>query len=114
MKIYLSEYNVLPKIEERDILAIKIEENSILLNGKTIDDTTILNKISDLLLSYKKKLLEIKDIKHSNYKGGRQSQLKIVSKEICEGEIFLIGNTSNTEIANFYIEFRNKLINLLK
>lgn len=114
MIIYLHEYNVVPDMDKKDELILKVEDNKIIYNNLIIENMEKVNEMNKLLLSYKDTLLHLKDIKYSNSKGGRQKQLSIHCDSICCEKIVLLGNTNNEEIANFYSEFKNKVISLLE
>lgn len=114
MNLSIHEYNVTPDINEKNKFSIQINNNIITYNDIKIENNEILDKINEILLSYKETLLILKNIHHSNYKGGRQKQLSIYCEDICNEKITLIGNTSNTEIAEFYNTFKNKIISLLE
>lgn len=114
MIIYLHEYNVTPDVNKKEELIIKVENGTIMYNGINNESDYMLDEIKKMLISYKNDLLQVKDIKCSNYKGGRQKQLKIHCKEVCDDEINLLGNTNNEDIAKLYGEIRNKLISLLE
>lgn len=113
MKFKLYEYNATPDVDKKDITLIEINDNKITYNGNDIENTEIINKINDLLLNYKETLLEIKDIRQANIKGGRQKTITIYSENICGNKITLIGNTSDEKISSLYEELKNKIIALL-
>ena len=110
----LHEYNVTPDINKREELIIKVENNKIIYNDFNNDDEHIIGEIKKILISYKDDLLHAKDIKCSNYKGGRQKWITINCKEVCNESITLIGNTDNEEMAKLYDRIKNKLIFLLE
>ena len=112
MKVILYEYNVTPIIEKKDVLSIKIEDCKITYNGKQYESIEKENEVNNLLLSCKEKLLKLKNIEYSSYKGGRQEELRICY-EADNKETVLMGNTSNAEISKFYNDFKNRVISIL-
>ncbi|MCD8562257.1 MAG: hypothetical protein LRY26_00455 [Bacilli bacterium] len=114
IKLYLHEYTVTPKDEDRKPITIRVEEGSMTFNDKVIEDKEILKLIDDLIFSNKEKLLRFKDVELQNAKGGRQLQLSVFASEILEEKVTLIGNSNNAEFNSFYSDFRDKLLEILK
>ena len=111
MKIYLYEYNITPNIENRNILLINVEEEKVTYNDKIIEDDSLIEELNEIIDNYKESLLKFNEIPHTNYKGGRQRSLKV---NVDGNVIALIGNTDNNEIANFYNEFKEKIITVIE
>lgn len=111
--IYLHEYNVTPDTNKRNELVIKIDNDAIIYDGINKSSEELLDQVKQLLNSHKDALLQSKNIKCSNHKGGRQQQLTIRYDKICDNPIVLIGNTDNAEIATLYNELKDQLISIL-
>lgn len=114
MKIVLNEYNVTPDIDDRNQVFVKIEDDKIVYGNKIYYNAEMIQRINNLLFSYKESILRIKDVKHSNYKGGRQQILKIHFKEIYDKPIIIFGNTDNEEVSNFYNKLKNEIMSVLE
>lgn len=110
MKMNLYEYNVTPNLENRNELLIKLEDSKITYNDKVISDDNIIDNVYEILDEFKQDLVKYSEIEHTNFKGGRQRRLKVTYDDV---EINLIGNTDNNEIANFYNEFKEKILNVI-
>ena len=111
MKIYLYEYNVTPNIENRNILLINVEDDKVTFNDKVIENSKLIEELEEIVANNKNSLLAYNEIPHTNFKGGRQRNLKVNVDDI---EVKLIGNTENNEIANFYNDFKEQIITAIE
>ena len=112
MKFEINEYNVVPKIEDRNTFYVKISESEIKYNKETILNKEKIDEIFKLLNEYKNDIIKYSEGKMSNYKGGRQQMMLI---HYSENEIFhLIGNTPNQELSDFYSKLKNSIVNIIE
>ena len=88
----------------------QIQRIGITYNDKVISDDNIIDNVYEILDEFKQDLVKYSEIEHTNFKGGRQRRLKVTYDDV---EINLIGNTDNNEIANFYNEFKEKILNII-
>lgn len=111
MKLELREYNVTPKIEERNDFYISVSSDNIKYNKDVLLDKEIIEKIFSLLKKYKEKVLNLTNEVAHNYKGGRQ---QIITIQYDDGKMFhLIGNTPNKEIADFYLKLKEEVLKII-
>ena len=111
MKLELREYNVTPKIEERNDFYISVSSDNIKYNKDVLLDKEIIEKIFSLLKKYKEKVLNLTNEVTHNYKGGRQ---QIITIQYDDGKMFhLIGNTPNKEIADFYLKLKEEILKII-
>ena len=111
MKLELREYNVTPKIEERNDFYISVSSDNIKYNKDVLLDKEIIEKIFSLLKKYKEKILNLTNEVTHNYKGGRQ---QIITIQYDDGKMFhLIGNTPNKEIADFYLKLKEEILKII-
>lgn len=110
MKMSLYEYNVTPNIENRNILLINVENDKVVYKDVTIEDNDLIYELKEFIAKNRESLLKYNEIEHSNFKGGRQ---RILTLNIDDTEIKLIGNTDNNDIADFYNNFKEELINII-
>lgn len=110
MKLCIYEYNITPNVENRNELLINVEEDKVTYNDKVIENGELIAELNQIVENNKPTLLDFNEIQHSNYKGGRQRSLKV---EVDGVSIKLIGNTDNNQIANFYNDFKEEIINVV-
>ena len=112
MKFKLSEYNVVPNVEERNAFCIQLIDDYLLYNKQKITDNNKIDEIKNMFMQYKDEVIKLNKEHISNYKGGRQ---KILSIQYEEGNVLRInGNTPSIEMANLYSDLKNKLISIIE
>ena len=112
MTFKLSEYNVLPKVEQRDPFSIELTNGELLYNEQKVTDNTKVDLIINMFNQYKDEIARLNSTPASNYKGGRQQAIRIQYED---GKTFTVtGNTPEEEMANLYLELKNKMISIIE
>lgn len=112
MMFELREYNVTPKIEERNEINIALTGDGIRYNNQIISDENKIKSIVSLLENYKDDILSLNQDRLNNYKGGRQMLLRIKFED--NNVLCLIGNTPSSEMANLYSKIRNEIVEIIE
>ncbi len=113
MELKIYEYNVTPKIEERNEFSIRLVNGTLTINGRETTEESIINAIKKILLDNKENIIKLASERQENYKGGRQKGFAV--KFEVDGEIYrIIGNTPSQEIADFYFKIKSEITNAIE
>ena len=109
VEVKLYEYNVTPNVNERKEYSVLLVNDTLTINGNTIDDKDKVFAIQEVLERNKQNIIMLSNEETENYKGGRQKCL--IVKFETNGEIYrIIGNTPKNEMADFYIKITIKIL----
>ena len=110
MKFSLTEYNVSPKIEERNVFSIQLADDVLLYNGQIMDSNKI-DLVKNLFIEYRETIVLANLEKVSSYKGGRQCNIAI---KYDDGVVLnVIGNTSSINMSSLYSDIKSRLIAII-